>query len=215
MTDLMLALLAGDDPSYNVQLHALLSEEPGLVVIDEVDNADDIEAAAQAHALALVVLAFMQPLPVLLDIVARTQACCPDVPLVLVGARDDFDFKPLVAAGVDALILRADPLETVLNAVRAALLRGTWISPAITAKLAESQAEAEALRLTLTDREQALLDLIADGLDNRAIAATLGLAPQTVRNSVSRLYARLDVRTRAEAVILARERGFGRGAKPT
>jgi pimeloyl-ACP methyl ester carboxylesterase/DNA-binding CsgD family transcriptional regulator len=62
----------------------------------------------------------------------------------------------------------------------------------------------------LTARERDVLDLVAAGLDNRAIAERLEISPKTVRNHVSGLFSALGVRTRAQAIVTAREAGFGR-----
>lgn len=66
----------------------------------------------------------------------------------------------------------------------------------------------------LTPREREVLELLARGLDNDAIAGRLFLAPKTVRNYVSTLYEKLQVTTRARAVVRAREAGLGRGEPP-
>lgn len=64
----------------------------------------------------------------------------------------------------------------------------------------------------LTPREREVLERVARGLANEAIARQLHLTPKTVRNYVSRIYDKLGVPTRARAIVLAREAGFGRGA---
>ncbi len=66
-----------------------------------------------------------------------------------------------------------------------------------------------AVDLAFTSRERALLALVAQGLDNLQIAARLGLAEKTVRNGLSQLYASLGVEGRPQAVVRARELGFG------
>ena len=62
----------------------------------------------------------------------------------------------------------------------------------------------------LTAREREVVDLIAAGLSNQAIAERLGLAPKTVGNHVSAIFLKLGVSTRAEAIVLARDAGLGR-----
>ena len=62
----------------------------------------------------------------------------------------------------------------------------------------------------LTSREWQVLDLLAQGLDNPGIAAALDLAEQTVKNRISRIYGKLGLKSRAEAVVWARERGLGK-----
>jgi DNA-binding CsgD family transcriptional regulator len=64
---------------------------------------------------------------------------------------------------------------------------------------------------SLTSRETQILDGVARGLGNHQIAKEIGISEKTVRNNVSRLLEKLDVSTRARAIVLAREVGFGRG----
>jgi len=61
----------------------------------------------------------------------------------------------------------------------------------------------------LTEREKQLLDFVARGLDNHQIAAQLGISEKTVRNHVSAIFTKLEVESRAQAVVLAREAGYG------
>jgi DNA-binding NarL/FixJ family response regulator len=61
----------------------------------------------------------------------------------------------------------------------------------------------------LTQAERAVLQLLAQGLDNRAIAAQLGKSEKTVRNQVSSIFAKLGIGTRSQAIVLAREAGIG------
>jgi PAS domain S-box-containing protein len=65
--------------------------------------------------------------------------------------------------------------------------------------------------VTLSPRERQVLQGVARGLNNDAIAAELGIAAQTVRNYISAIYTKLELRSRAEAVVWARERGLGGG----
>jgi DNA-binding NarL/FixJ family response regulator len=62
----------------------------------------------------------------------------------------------------------------------------------------------------LTQREYDVLDLVAQGLDNRAIARRLVLSPKTVRNHISNVLTKLNAADRAHAIVLGRERGLGR-----
>jgi DNA-binding NarL/FixJ family response regulator len=61
----------------------------------------------------------------------------------------------------------------------------------------------------LTPREREVLTLIASGLNNAAIASRLGLAPNTVGNHISNIFAKLQVASRAEAIVRARSAGLG------
>ena len=69
--------------------------------------------------------------------------------------------------------------------------------------------------LELTAREREVLDLIARGHDNRQIAGELFLSPKTVRNHITAIFSKLQVDSRGQAIILAREAGLGRDPSPT
>jgi DNA-binding NarL/FixJ family response regulator len=61
----------------------------------------------------------------------------------------------------------------------------------------------------LTDRERAVLELVADGMGNASIARRLGLSIKTVRNYLSRIFAKLQIADRTEAAVAARRAGLG------
>lgn len=109
----------------------------------------------------------------------------------------------LPVAGENHVLLPHDPaFEEVARAIERFLAEDPLRPP------------APAAFPDLTAREREVLDLVARGLDNAAIAARLHLSPKTVRNHVSNLFSKLGVRHRAEAVVHAREAGFGRGDEP-
>jgi DNA-binding NarL/FixJ family response regulator len=65
----------------------------------------------------------------------------------------------------------------------------------------------------LTAREREILQVVAEGLDNHEIAARLDISEKTVRNHVSTIFSKLQLRSRAQAVALARDAGYGRRAR--
>lgn len=78
----------------------------------------------------------------------------------------------------------------------------------------QAEAPASPLFARLSPGELALLELLAQGRDNLQIAAHLGLSEKTVRNKVSAVFGKLEVATRAQAIVLAREAGYGQGRPP-
>lgn len=100
--------------------------------------------------------------------------------------------------------------EDFLNAFREVMQEADWFGSAVLGKLAQHRpAElGPATTSKLTRREREVLSLMARGRANEDIAATLGISHQTVRNYVARIYDKLGVHSRAEAVIWARERGL-------
>ena len=78
-----------------------------------------------------------------------------------------------------------------------------------------NSADRETLSLLddLTARERDILEVVAEGLDNHEIAARLDISEKTVRNHVSTIFSKLQLRSRAQAVALARDAGYGRRAR--
>ena len=88
----------------------------------------------------------------------------------------------------------------------------SWFSRTLIEKLANvrraNAPDAGAQLSDLTARERDVFDLLCHGLADKEIAGRLGLAPNTVRNHVATIYAKLDVHSRGEAIVWARERGI-------
>ena len=107
---------------------------------------------------------------------------------------------------------RHTELELV-EAIDAVMKDASWFSRSIMDKLATLRGGDTAIAAAgapeLSRREREVLELICEGLDDKAIAARLELSGNTVRNHVSRLYAKIGVNRRSAAVIWARERGIG------
>ena len=76
--------------------------------------------------------------------------------------------------------------------------------------LGSARGEADARFAALSPRERELVELMAQGRDNAQIAASMGLSEKTVRNHITSVFAKLEVENRAQAIVLARNAGFGR-----
>ena len=115
----------------------------------------------------------------------------------------------------DVTARRHSELE-LIEAIEAVMKDASWFSRSIMDKLATLRSPGTAAQpasAELSKREREVLELICQGLDNMAIAARLSLTGNTIRNHVSRLYAKIGVNRRSAAVIWARERGIsGRAA---
>ena len=98
----------------------------------------------------------------------------------------------------------------LMQAIQATMADPSWFTRVVMEKLADIRAGSETKGglEQLTKREQGVLELLARGQGNEQIAKELGLSRHTVRNYVATLYAKLGVKSRAEAVIWARERGL-------
>jgi PAS domain S-box-containing protein len=109
----------------------------------------------------------------------------------------------------DVTARRHNEIELV-EAIEAVMKDASWFSRSVMDKLANLRGGgASPVAAELSGREREVLELLCEGMDDRAIAQRLGLSGNTVRNHVSRLYAKIGVNRRSAAVIWARERGIG------
>ena len=130
--------------------------------------------------------------------------------LLYAGYRGDMYVRSLISAGAAGYVLKDETPETVVRAIRIVMQGDTWFSQRIMSKLTRWQAAETATQAEghLSLRDVEILKLIATGWDNARIAEELHLAEQTVRNRVSRVYAKIGASSRAEAIVWARERGL-------
>ncbi|MDT0634695.1 helix-turn-helix transcriptional regulator [Spectribacter hydrogenoxidans] len=123
------------------------------------------------------------------------------------------DDRPCVLGAFQDITDRKRSQEELAAAIEAVMADTSWFSRSLIEKLADVRQATEGSgdvrgADSLTEREREILALLADGYGNRDIAARLAISPNTVRNHVANLYAKLDVHSRAGAVIWARERGL-------
>ena len=116
-------------------------------------------------------------------------------------------------AGASGFLLKNAPSDQLVGAVRAVAAGEALLAPGITRRLIERFIEAPAGPAAgrfdvLTDREREVLILVAHGRSNREIADQLYLSPGTVKSHVNRIFAKLSLRDRVQAVVLAYESGL-------
>jgi DNA-binding NarL/FixJ family response regulator len=134
--------------------------------------------------------------------------------LVLTMSDDDDSIFAAVRAGASGYLLKGVGESEVSDAITAVArgdaLFGAGVSQKLLAHVSGRRAVHRAFE-ELSPREEQILDLLADGLGNSAIAGRLHVAPKTVRNTVSIVLAKIGAQDRADGVRLAREAGLGRG----
>ena len=142
----------------------------------------------------------------------------PDVRVVMLTMNEDDDtVLSAIRAGASGYLLKGSGAEEVHNAVRAAAAGGMVFGAALAGRVASYFAGARPAPADeqpfpdLTERERGVLEMLAAGRSNDAIARELFVSNKTVRNSVSSIYTKLHAAGRAEAIVKAREAGFGRG----
>ena len=207
-------LVADDHTGFRHGLVALLASDPSIEVVGEAK--DGHEAIAMAVGLLPDVVLMDLQMPGLNGIEA-TRAVLAEVPhvgvLVLTMFEDDDSVVSAMRAGARGYVLKsASPSEVleILRSVAGGEARfGPEIARRLTGFLRPPATDPSGAFPGLTVREREILDLIARGHDNAGISESLFLSPNTVRNHISRVFAKLGVSSRAQAIVLAREAGMG------
>ncbi len=140
----------------------------------------------------------------------------PEVRVVMLTMNeDDETVMSAIRAGASGYLLKGSGASEVSRAVEAAAEGGMVFGASLAGRIASylsgpGPAPAEHPFPELTERERSVLDLLAAGRSNDAIARELYVSSKTVRNTVSSIYTKLHAAGRAEAIITAREAGLGR-----
>jgi len=218
--DKIRTLIADDHTLFREGLRALLSAAPDVDVVGEAATGD--EAIAQAAALLPDVILMDVQMPGVNGIEAtrRILHASPHIGVIVVTMLEDDDsvFAAMRAGARGYILKGADKVE-VLKTIRSVASGEAIFGPAIARRLThfftalETPQRLAAPPLSfpeLTDREREILDLIAKGLNNAAIAERLVLSPKTVSNHISNIFSKLQVADRAQAIIRAREAGLGK-----
>jgi DNA-binding NarL/FixJ family response regulator len=207
--------IADDHPVVRDGLRALLATMPGLALVAEAGTGREaVRMAVEAKPDVLVMDLRMPDL----DGAAATaeiRRLAPEVVvLVLTMFDDDDSVFAAMRAGARGYLVKGAPQEEIARAIASVAGGGAVFGPGVARRVldyfAAPVARADTPFPELTPREREVLDLIAAGLPNATIARTLTLSPKTVGNHISTIFAKLQVATRAEAIVRARDAGLGR-----
>ncbi|HEX5015622.1 MAG TPA: response regulator transcription factor [Candidatus Limnocylindrales bacterium] len=210
-------LIADDHDGFRSGLAALLGTQPGLDVAGEAETGE--EAVDRSRELQPDVVLMDLNMPGL-DGIAATRRIVDTSPhiavLVLTMADNDAAVFDALRAGARGYLLKGADRAELTRAIRAVASGEAIFGPDVARRLMAYFADAP-IRVPafpdLSDRELEILELIARGMSNQQIVDRLVISPKTVRNHISNIFSKLQVRDRAEAVVRAREAGMG-GEQP-
>lgn len=193
-------------------LSSVLGSEPDLRVVASAGTMADGCAAVRMHAPDVVLMDYELPDG---DGAEATEIIKREVPgahvVMVTSFTDEAVLIRAIEAGCSGFITKHRAVEEVAHAVRAAVAGEALISPSMLARLLPKLGRtSKGLGADLTQREREVLQLLAEGLSNDAIATKLVLALHTVRNYVQNVIEKLGAHSKLEAVAIAAREGIVR-----
>ena len=203
-------LLADEHPIMRIGLQTILGSEENIEVVGEATNGFEVQHKIQTQLVDVLLLNFHMPGPLPEETAAFIQKHSPRTKIIVLSNCDDLNLmKKAILCGIAGYITKEDIPDKLAFAIKTIKNGENWFSKKVLENLAQVHQPLINWKTELTTREKHLLNFIAKGCSNKQIANELHLAEQTVRNYISRLYLKLNIQSRGEAIIWARQRGIG------
>ena len=209
MADLRLLVVAGD-PLARAGLTMLLSDQPGLQIVGQVGESEELTAEVEVYRPDVIVWDLGWEPGDSIEMVAELAAESEEPGIAIVGLIPDGEQASAVwLAGVGGLLFRDVTIERLYAAIQAVAQGLVAIEPELLADILPTASfEEPALAEALTPRELEVLQLLAEGLANRAIAQQLDISEHTVKFHVNAIMGKLGAQSRTAAVVRATRLGL-------
>jgi DNA-binding NarL/FixJ family response regulator len=211
-------LLADDQAMIRAGFRMILGSEPDIEVVGEAENGEQAAAAANRLRPDIVLMDIQMPGGDGLQATRRItqdQQLTTRVVILTTFERDEYVFEAM-QSGASGFLLKNAPPEELIHAVRVVAAGDALLAPSVTRRIIEQFARRpvepdvrERLE-SLTQREREVLVMLARGNSNAELAAELFVTEGTIKTHVSSLLAKLGLRDRVQAVVLAYESGLVR-----
>lgn len=207
-------LLADDHAIVRAGIERLLAATGELRVVGTAANGEEAVRVALELEPDVVVMDLSMPV---LDGVAATRAILAELPetriVVLTSFMDRTRVADAVDAGAAGYVLKDAEPEELVRAVQSAARGEMPLDPRVTRALVEREDAPRTDAGELTEREQEVLVLVAQGLANKLVARRLGISEKTVKAHLTRVFERIGVTDRTQAALWARDHGLVPGAE--
>jgi DNA-binding NarL/FixJ family response regulator len=212
-SDTITVLIVDDQAMIRAGFRMLLADEPDIRVVGEAGNGQ--EAVSQAARLTPDIILMDIRMPQLDGLEATRQILARNagtrVLILTTFSNDDYVYHAL-RAGASGFVLKDDPPEQLLAAVRTVAAGNALLSPAVTRQVirrftARERRERPPTLDQLTSRELEVFRLVTLGLSNAEIGHQLFISEATVKTHVTRLLQKLGLRDRAQAIVVAYQSG--------
>jgi len=200
-------LIAEDQPLVRRAFDTILSREPDMIIVAEAADGNEALRLARMRRPDIVLMDLQAPRLGGCATIQRIVAECPGTHVVVLTTFDTEEHVfEAISSGAEAYLLKNASVNQILNAIRAVMRQESWLAPTVARKVLNEFRRIRPVTDKLPDepltvREARILDLIIQGQSNKEIARTICLAEGTVKNYVSRIMEKLNVRTRTELAI--------------
>jgi two-component system, NarL family, response regulator NreC len=199
--------IADDHAVVRDGLHMLLDDEADFEVVAEADDVDTAKRAVRGHRPDVLVLDLNMPGDPSLPAIPDIAALAPDMSIVVLTMQDEPAFaREALAFGARGYVLKHSAGTELVEAIRTAVGGGTYLNPALGARLAAELNDGQPGGLS--EREAEVLTLIALGHTNVEIAAKLFLSVRTIETHRAHIQNKLRLSSRAELVRYAIDQGL-------
>lgn len=208
-------VLADDHPIVREGLRTVLETQADFEVVAEAANGEEaVQLVMRLHP-DILLLDLEMPLMDGVEAIRRIRAALATdrLPRIIVFTAFDNDERIIhaIQAGADGYLLKGEPRDTIFNAIRVTLQGGSLLQPIVASKLLHHVGQHSTQTPSsemLTERELEVLHLLAQGMPNKEIAATLVISERTAKFHVSSIMGKLGATNRTEAVSLAAQKGI-------
>jgi DNA-binding NarL/FixJ family response regulator len=204
-------IVADDHPLYlEGVVHALQSADT-IVVVGQATDAAGAVALAQEHMPDLALLDVTMPGGGL-RATREITTVCPATKVVMLTASDDEDtLLAALKAGASGYVVKGVSARDLVGVLRSIAAGAVYVAPALAGRILLELTKGRTSNPLddLTAREHAVLELVATGLSNQEIGQRLDLAEKTIKHYMTNILAKLHVRSRVEAALLAQKAGLG------
>jgi two-component system, NarL family, response regulator len=197
-------LIVDDHALIRAGLSSVLSVQEEIVVCGEASDGEQAVLRYEELRPDVTLMDLQMPLLDGLAAIAKIRARHRTACILVLTTFDNYDdIERALRAGARGYLLKDAKAEELTSAIRAAHAGATRVAPAVAARLAD-----QVTQLQLTVRELAVLRLLAHGKPNKDIAAELSITESTVKVHLSRVFEKLGVSNRTEAITAAARRGL-------
>ncbi len=202
--DLLRVLIVDDHAVVRSGTRQVLETSHDITVVGEAGDGTAALAMVEDLQPDLVLIDLRLPEQSGIDVARRLGVTHPGVRVVILSAHDDDEFvRNAFEVGVGGYLLKTIPRDELIAAVRAAGRGSTVLDPTLSSRLGGTKAWSGPLvGARLTWRERETVELVAEGLSNRAIAVRMGVSVRTIEGHLNHAFAKLGVESRTELVRL-------------